>query len=372
MLRVGLDVCIQDASEPTGVERAQATLIAALEALPRESIEVVRFSPSRGVPTALWRETVLPRLMRREDVHLLHSPVAAVPLRAPLPVLATLHELPRAPRHGGPAGGDRSLRHRARTALAARHAARVICVSERTREAFCALHPHAAARAVVVHDAVDPRFHPGVAESPASGRAAGSGQRPYVLAVGRLRTKKNLAALLEAFARSRGAAGHGLVLAGPGGDASAMLRARARSADLAGRVVFAGHVDDARLVELYRGAALLAFPSLFEGFGLPVLEAMACGTPVVASEQGAAPEVRGDAALACDARDPLSIARALDGVLCSPETARDLAARGLEHARRFSASSAARKLLALYERCVREERPGAPDCAPAGAGDGRP
>jgi glycosyltransferase involved in cell wall biosynthesis len=278
--------------------------------------------------------------MAAEDVQLLHSPVAAVPLRAPRPVLATLHELPRATRQGGPAGGDRSLRHRAHTALAARVAARLVCVSERTRADFCARHPAAAARAVVVHDALDARFAPG---------APGTERPPYVLAVGRLRTKKNLAALLEAFVQARGAAGHRLVLAGPDGDASDALRARARRADLAGRVVFAGHVDDARLVGLYRGAALLAFPSLFEGFGLPVLEAMACGTPVVASAQGAAPEVRGDVALACDARDPASIARALDVVLGSPATARSLAVRGLEHARRFSAERTARAMLAVYE-----------------------
>jgi glycosyltransferase involved in cell wall biosynthesis len=370
VLRVGLDVAIQGASEPTGVERAQATLIAALGALAAQSagrFELVLFAPVPGsaLPPALWRETVLPGLMTRADVALLHSPVAAVPLRAPRPVLATLHELPRARRRGGPAGGDRSLSHRARTALAARCAARVICVSERTRAAFCALFPAAAPRAVVAHDAVDPRFTPaGAAAGAAAGTAAGArareapgpdlGARPYVLAVGRLRTKKNLAALLQAFAGARAAAGHALVLAGPDGDASAALRARAARSDLAGRVVFTGHVDDERLLRLYRGAALLAFPSLFEGFGLPVLEAMACGTPVVASEQGAAPEVRGAATQACDARDQRSIANALDAVLGSPDTARALRARGLEHARGFSAGRAARALLDVYERCAGE------------------
>jgi glycosyltransferase involved in cell wall biosynthesis len=237
----------------------------------------------------------------------------------------------------------------------------VICVSARTRAAFCALFPAAAPRAVVVHDAVDPRFTP-AGTAAAAGAGAGArealdpdlGARPYVLAVGRLRTKKNLAALLQAFAGARAAAGHALVLAGPDGDASAALRARAARPDLAGRVVLTGHVDDERLLRLYRGAALLAFPSLFEGFGLPVLEAMACGTPVVASEQGAAPEVRGAATQACDARDQRSIANALDAVLGSPDTARALRARGLEHARGFSAGRAARALLDVYERCAGE------------------
>jgi glycosyltransferase involved in cell wall biosynthesis len=368
VLRVGFDVAIQGEAEPTGVERAQATLIDALGALPPGTLETVPLRPPRGMPAALWRETVLPRQMERRDVHLLHSPVAALPLRAPRPTVATLHELPQAPGPGVPPGAplvDRSLRHRARTALAARLATRVVCVSARTRDAFCALHPAVASRAVVVHHAVDPRFGPAspdAADARDDPHDPHGPDGPYVLAVGRLRRKKNLATLLEAFARARGAARHRLVLAGPDGDAAAALRARARRPDLAGRVVFAGHVGDARLVGLYRGAALLAFPSLHEGFGLPVLEAMACGTPVVASEQGAVPEVRGEAAVTCDARDADGMARALDEILCSPARARALSTLGLEHARRFSGQAAAAAMLAVYRDCVR--------AAGAGAGGG--
>jgi glycosyltransferase involved in cell wall biosynthesis len=361
-VRVVLDASIQVGDEPTGVERAQATLIRALAALdggPELILAAPRpvgpelaaagsrtHHPSRALPTAVWRETALPRLLRETRADLLHSPVAAVPLRAPCPVIATLHELPWATVGGST--GRRGLRDRARTALAARLASGLVCVSERTRDDLLAIHPGCAARVRVVPNAVDPRFSPGTAD------ARGPQAWPLVLAVGRLRRKKNLGTLLEAFARCGEAAGHRLVLAGPGGDAAAALRARARRPDLRGRVVFTGFVSDERLVGLYRSASCVVFPSLFEGFGLPVLEAMACGAPVVASRQGAAAEVRGEAVRPCDARDPLSLARGLGAVLGDRDVAAELTRRGLAHAACFGATAAARRIAALYEECRSE------------------
>ena len=367
-LRVAIDVSLQGRPAPTGVERAQATLLAAAAApAAARGIELVPLA-ARALPLALWRETALPGLLAQQRIDVFHSPVAAVPLRAPCPVIATLHELPwvagrDADDDGGDNAGDRRLRHRARTALAAALADRLVCVSRRTREHLLARHPAAAGRAVVIPHGVDARFlergrAPPV-RSPAGGAALEAlGARPYVLAVGRLRRKKNLLALLEAFAGARGAAGHALVLAGPPGDASDELAALAARPDLAGRVLRPGFVDDARLAELYRGAAAVCFPSLFEGFGLPVLEAMACGAPVVASRQGAAAELLHDELTGepvvepCDARETASIAAALGAVLGSPARAAALVAAGRRQAQRFSASRQAEATLALYEQCA--------------------
>ena len=351
-MRVALDVSIQGGREPTGVERAQATLLAALARRP--GLELLLCSPRElpeallacgrplprarsTLPPALWRETVLPGALAGEGAQALHSPVAAVPLRASCPTIATLHELPWVERV---ADGDRRWSQRARVALAARTASRIVCVSERTRADFARSHPEAADRALVVGNAVDPRFLPGV--------AARAPDAP-VLAVGRLRRKKNLGLLLEAFARASSCAGRRLLLAGPPGDAAAELRSRARRPDLAGRVEFPGHVDDGALVALYRRAACVVFPSQFEGFGLPVLEAMACGTPVIASCQGAAPEVRGEACLVFDAREPAALAGALDALLLDAPRAAELRELGLRHAARFSADRAATAMAAVYE-----------------------
>jgi len=352
-MRVALDVSIQGGAEPTGVERAQATLLAALarrpglelllcspRALPEALLACGRPLPRAQsvLPPALWRETVLPGALADEGAQALHSPVAAVPLRSSCPTIATLHELPWVERV---ADGDRRWSQRARVALAARRCSRIVCVSERTRADFARSHPEAAERALVVGNAVDPRFAPG----PPVARAPDA----PVLAVGRLRRKKNLGLLLEAFARAPSCSGRRLVLAGPPGDAAAELRSRARRSDLAGRVEFAGHVDDGALVALYRRAACIVFPSQFEGFGLPVLEAMACGTPVIASRQGAAPEVRGEACLVFDAPEPAALALALDALLLDGARASELRALGLRHAARFSAERAATSMAAVYE-----------------------
>ncbi len=356
-MRIALDVSLLDRAEPTGVERGLATLREALLGC-GPALQLVQLSAPPSLPVALWRETTLPTLLAGHRIDVYHSPVAAVPLRAGCAVVATLHELPWASSDAAArATGDGRWTHRARTALAVAVATRLVCVSERTREHLLARHPEAAPRAVVIPHAVDARFKPAAPDSDEAREdetlrarlgLGADGRAPLLLAVGRLRRKKNLAALLEAVAAARAPAGMRLVLAGPDGDASDALAARARRADLAGRVLFPGAVDDRTLLALYRGATAVAFPSLFEGFGLPVLEAMACGVPVLASEEGAAPEVRGQAVELCRAGDPASLAATLQQLLNSPARRAELVARGRLHVVRFNGEALARAHLALY------------------------
>jgi glycosyltransferase involved in cell wall biosynthesis len=157
--------------------------------------------------------------------------------------------------------------------------------------------------AVVVPGGVDARFRPGL--DPAPARAAFALQRPYVLTVASRTTRKNLA-VLELAARRLAARGVDLVAAG--GD-----RPQFRAEHGGPRAL--GHVDDAHLPGLYAGAAAFVLPSLYEGFGLTALEAMACGTPVVAAARGALSEVCGDAALLVDPTDPAGVADALERAL---------------------------------------------------------
>jgi len=359
-VRIALDTSLQALAEPTGVERAQRALIEALAPLAAAAgHELLLCAPAAGdrAPLALWRETTLPRELRRRGAALLLSPVAAIPLRASCPVVATLHELPWLAGAQVRRAGDTRLAHRARAALAARVASAVVCLSEATRAALLAAHPRA--RAVVIAPGLLPLFSPARDDERAADAAAlaalGLQGACPVLAVGRLRRKKNLLALLEAAARAL-PPGNRVVLAGPDGDAGAELRARAAAPDLRGRVVFTGHVPDGTLVALYRAAELVVCPSLFEGFGLPLLEAMACGAPVLAAPQAAAAEALGPALLA-RGPEPEALAAGLAALLGDPARRASLARQGPAHAARFSAARAAQATLQLCERVTAGEAP---------------
>lgn len=357
-MRIAFDVSIQQTATPTGVERAQATLIdALLDAGPahdfllmtpdrvrerwREHPRVI-CAEGKGRAAWLWRETVLPREVRRAQVDLFHSPVAAIPMRLSCPLIATVHEVPWAGEDAGP--GDERNSHKLRLHLAAGMAWRLLCPSERTAEHVRRLYPDAAERVVVLPHALTPRLvTPSATER----------DPRLVLSVGRLRAKKNLGALLEAFARL--VAGPlpdaRLVVVGPDGDAAAELRARSEREDLRGHVDWLGFVDDQRLAELYARAACVALPSLFEGFGLPALEAMAAGAPLLATTQGVARELAEGAALRVDGESVAALAEGLERLLLDGERARALAAVGRERARRYSREALVTSLLELYGSC---------------------
>ena len=219
----------------------------------------------------------LPRALRRLRADLVHTQYA-LPPRLACPGIVTVHDLSfeREPELFGLK--DRLVFRRAVPA-AVRRAARVLTVSERTKRDLIELYGIAPDRIVVTPNGIDPAFHPS---------ASDTGSRdPYVLSVGAIQARKNQVAALEAAT----AAGLPLVVVGPEKDAALAEELRGRGARLE------GYVEAERLAELYRGAACLVQASRFEGFGLPVLEAMASGTPVVAVREPALREVAGDAAV---------------------------------------------------------------------------
>lgn len=178
--------------------------------------------------------------------------------------------------------------------------------------------------------------------------------RNYVLYAGALEPRKNLPALIEAFARdaARDGDGHLLVLAGPRGWMTEPIdKALARLP--AARVRLTGYVTDAELAALYTACRAFVYPSFYEGFGLPPLEAMACGAPVIASNTSSLPEVTGDAALPVDPRDIDGLTAAIARVLEDSEFRASLRARGLARSRLFSWDETARKTLAVYEEAAR-------------------
>lgn len=360
-MRVGLDISIQGRQHPTGVERAQATLIDALLSLEHgHELHLLSNGPvperwrdhprvvvdaSSLTPSWLWRELVVPRVVAAAGLELLHSPVVALSRTALCPQIATVHELPWAVPEGD--RGDHSWRHRLALARAVRRAAALLCVSQRTADHLVELHPGCAERITVLPHGVDPRF--GHAPDGGRGLLPPSARPPLLLVVGRLRHKKNLARLLDALARLPSA--H-LLVVGPPGDAGSALQRRAAQPDLLGRVRFPGFLADDELLDAYREARCAVFPSLFEGFGLPVLEAMAAGTPVLAARQGAVREAVGEAALLVDGTSTEELAQGLGRVLDDGALADELAARGVAHAAHRDATSQARKLLSLWEQLV--------------------
>ena len=265
----------------------------------------------------------LPRLLRRLGADLGHFQ-HALPLRRPCPAVVTIHDLSFERDPSLMSRTDR-LVFRTMVPRAAKRAARVLTVSERTRRDLSELYNVPAAKIVVTPNGVDPAFSPG------------SGTHDYALLVGAVQERKNPRAALTAAK----AAGLPLVVAGPAKD-----EALARELERGGARV-TGYVEQPDLAELYRGAAVLLQTSRYEGFGLPVLEAMASGTPVVCVDEPALREVGGDAPVYAD--EP-GLAAAIARAIAERE---DRVAAGLERARLFSWEATARRTLEVYLELLR-------------------
>ena len=270
----------------------------------------------------------LPRLLRRLGAALGHFQYA-LPIRLGCPAVVTIHDL-SFERDRSLMGRKDRLVFRTLVPRAARRAARVLTVSERTRRDLTELYGIPKERIVVTPNGVDPAFTPG---EPSNRLLPGS----YALLVGAVQKRKNpLAALAAATAAELP-----LVVAGPAKDAELARKLERRGA----RVT--GYVPQEELVELYRGAACVLQTSRYEGFGLPVLEALACGIPVVAVDEPALREVGGDAAIYAS---EATLADAIRQALAERE---QRSAAGIARARLFSWEAAARRTLAVYQEILR-------------------
>ncbi|MHB8656966.1 MAG: glycosyltransferase family 4 protein [Solirubrobacteraceae bacterium] len=288
-------------------------------------------------PELLWEQLTLPRALRARGAALVHSPDSFLPLRRSCPGVVTIHDLafeaiPEDMR------GLTARKYRALVPRVARSAERVICPSRFTAEDVCTRYGVAAERVRVVAEA--PALALGGAEPPSG---------PYLLCAGDLRPKKNLAVLVEAWLSLRRAGlEHRLVLAGADLGLGGQLRALAAGEPLE----LAGFVSDEDLDALLRGAGALVVPSLYEGFGLIVLEAMARGCPAILARAGALPETGGSAARLFDPGDPEELAGVLGSVLGSGEERERLSAAGRTRAAQFSWERTAAETVALYRELL--------------------
>jgi glycosyltransferase involved in cell wall biosynthesis len=300
------------------------------------------------VATRSWVTARRPRLPAGvlAELDMVHATSAAVPPTGGRPLVATVHDL--AFRHypdAYPAAGRRYHDRAAR--IVAGEAARVVAVSQATADDLTELYGVEPARISVVPLGVEP---PGAADQPAAARLlADLGVRgPFLLAVGTLEPRKNLPRLLAAFGEvTDELPDHHLVVAGPVGWGPT-LRPTWDSV----RVKLAGPVDDPVLQALYRSADGLAYPSLYEGFGLPVVEAMAQGLPVLTSDRSSLPEVAGDAAVLVDPLDRGAIAKGLVRLVTDSALRRRMADAGPRRAARFTWSATAAGTWAAYREVL--------------------
>jgi glycosyltransferase involved in cell wall biosynthesis len=305
-----------------------------------------------GSPVHLVAElAAIPVLARRRGFDVVHGPANIVPpLAGRTATVVTLHDLTWWHHRDAMPLHSRAVQ-RTLAPLCARQADLVITGSEATREDLVrTLRLDAGKVRAIPHGATAGSPGPAAGEEELRGRH-GLGSRRVVLCVSQLRPYKNLARLVEAVA-----ALHrddvALVICGAPSDHSEELRAVAERHGVAGALRLTGWVSDAELEGFYRLASCVALPSLAEGFGLPVLEAMTRGVPVACSNAGPLPEVAGEAALLFDPRDPGAIAAAVGSLLDDPGLAERLASAGRERAAGFTWRRAAEGTLAVYREAL--------------------
>jgi glycosyltransferase involved in cell wall biosynthesis len=315
--------------------------------------EDVRWVSSR-LPTGqapgriLWEQFVAPVASARAALDVFFCPVNVVPLACRVPSVVTVHDLAFL---AYPAAFHASKRHylTAMTHFSVHRARRVIAVSAHTRDDLIRHFGVQPERITVIPNAADERYRP--ADDPdavARFKTAHNLPDRFILFVGTLEPRKNLRRLIAAFALLGSAdADVTLVIVGASGWLTSDLAPLVQAHGLSDRIVFTGYVPDDELPRWYQAATVFCYPSLYEGFGLPALEAMACGTPVVTSRTSSLPEVTGDAALLIDPTDVRDLARALQSVLADEVRRNEMSEAGIARTRLFSWERTAAAILAV-------------------------
>jgi glycosyltransferase involved in cell wall biosynthesis len=354
--------------EPTGIGTYTRGIARALAARPGITVGLFAPRPLQAPPSGdglsthagpdlfglAWTQAAFSRRASAWGADVLLAALTIAPVFSRLPVVSVIHDLTPVTHPGW---------HAARTLAGFRpfwgrtvsRAARFVCVSQTTAEEFARLYPAAARRIRVAPNGVDREFTPDSDDTAheATRRRFASG-RPFVLCLGTLEPRKNVPALVEACERlwKENPGRPDLVLAGGIGWKAGPILARIEHSEFRQRIHLAGYAPRRMALELYRAAEAFVYPSFAEGFGLPLAEAMACGTPCVASTAEALREVGGDAALYAPASDPAALARVIATALDDPATRARLRAEGPARAALFTWEGAASATAAALEEAL--------------------
>lgn len=324
------------------------------------SMKVLRQLPVLGMP---WREQVALRMQVSKDhIDLFHSPCLSAPLFLSCPLVITIHDMIWLFPEKYSQSGSWSLHWKLMEwynmfvpSYASKSAAAIITVSQFSKES------------ILEHLSIDgnliyvTREGPSAAFRPVQNSELASSLRKkhglnsnFVLAIGSADPRKNIDTLMNAYAMLPEdiRENYRLVIVWTAPFLAPSISKKIDSLGLTGYVHFLDHISNEDLVLLYNEASLFVFPSLFEGFGLPPLEAMACGTPVVAANNSSIPEIVGDAALLFDAQDVAAMSAAMLKVLNDDMTRQELIKRGLNRSRTFSWEECARETLAVYKKAL--------------------
>ncbi len=308
-----------------------------------------------------WMQLRAQRALDAVRPDVAHFTNGMIPVGSPVSTIVTVHDMSlRLYPHCHPV--RRLLLNRPLMHVAISQAEAIVTVSHSARRDLLRFHGVAPERVSVVHEAASPAFHP-IADRATLERARAKYDLPprFALYVGTIEPRKNLMRLVEAFAEAR-AQGipHHLVCVGPYGWSSRDLAGRIERLGITDAVHFTGYVDFNDLPAIYNLGEFFVFPSLYEGFGLPVVEAMASGVPVLTSNTSSLGEVAGDAAETVDPASTDALAGAIYRMATDPERRIDLVRRGLERSRSFSWAQTAKDMLAVYHRAAGvTARPGA-------------
>ena len=377
---IGLDASRANLPERTGTERYSYELIQALKKLEAPGLEFLLYAKDalrdglealppgwKGKalawpPRRLWNQLRLSWELWRHPVDLFFQPAHTLPLFTPKRVVTTLHDIgfERLPSLYRPA----ELRyHRFSARLAVSRASRILTVSEFSRREIMERYRLPPERVVVTPLAVDTaRYRPDISEEEKNAVLARLRlSRPFFLYTGRIEEKKNSLNLVRAFSIFKAARGVGdpvtLVLAGMSGYGFERVKREIAARKLENHVRLMGYVPEAELPALTAAAKLLILPSWYEGFGLPILQAQACGTPVIAAQAASMPEVGGEAALYAMPGEPEDLARAMAALADDAREWERRRALGLENAKRFSWEATARATMGVLRETLGLSRP---------------
>ena len=300
-----------------------------------------------------WMQLCASRALDAVRPDVAHFTNGMIPAGSPVSTIVTVHDMSlRLYPQCHPV--RRLLLNRPLMHLAIRQAAAIVTVSHSARRDLLRLHGVAPERVSVVHEAASPAFRP-ISDPALLERVRATYGLPsrFLLYVGTIEPRKNLSRLFDAFAAAR-AQGmpHQLVCVGPYGWSSSDLAGRIERLGVKDAVHFTGYVNFADLPALYNLGEFFVFPSLYEGFGLPVVEAMASGVPVITSNTSSLGEIAGDAAETIDPTSTDALADAIYRLATEPELRRELVRRGLERSRAFSWERTAKEMLAVYHRAA--------------------